>query len=164
MDVFFDCEFTSLDQYSELLSIGLVSSSGATFYAECDDYDPELVSDFARDVVLSLIAAQPVAPDVRGSRADVASELISWVKGIPDAGLICDSPWDIHHLRRLLNGAQPYCSAEVVDLSNRRIAERARDDYFSAARHFRHHALHDACALRESYVIVRQTDNVVNRL
>jgi hypothetical protein len=37
--VFFNTEFTGLHQNTTLISIGLVSECGKTFYAELTDYD-----------------------------------------------------------------------------------------------------------------------------
>ena len=39
MKVFFDTEFTGLHRNTTLISIGLVSEDGRTFYAEFNDYD-----------------------------------------------------------------------------------------------------------------------------
>ncbi len=39
MKIFFDTEFTGLHQNTTLISIGLVSEDGKTFYAEFTDYD-----------------------------------------------------------------------------------------------------------------------------
>lgn len=39
MEIFFDTEFTGLHQSTTLISIGLISKDGRTFYAECNDYD-----------------------------------------------------------------------------------------------------------------------------
>lgn len=39
MKVFFDTEFTGLHQKTTLISIGLISEDGKTFYAELTDYD-----------------------------------------------------------------------------------------------------------------------------
>ena len=39
MNIFFDTEFTGLHQNTTLISIGLVTETGDTFYAEFDDFD-----------------------------------------------------------------------------------------------------------------------------
>jgi len=40
--IFFDTEFTGLHQNTTLISIGLISECGKTFYAELTDYDKTL--------------------------------------------------------------------------------------------------------------------------
>jgi hypothetical protein len=51
--VFFDCEFTGLHQNTTLISIGLISDCGKTFYAELTDYDENQVDDWLKENVLN---------------------------------------------------------------------------------------------------------------
>lgn len=51
--VFYDAEFTGLHRNTSLISIGLVSESGAYFYAEFNDYDDKQVTDWIRDNVIA---------------------------------------------------------------------------------------------------------------
>lgn len=51
--VFFDTEFTGLHQNTTLISIGLVSETGKTFYAEFIDYDKSQVDDWLKENVIS---------------------------------------------------------------------------------------------------------------
>lgn len=53
LKIFFDTEFTGLHQNTTLISIGLVSESGKTFYAEFDDYDRSQVDDWLKENVIS---------------------------------------------------------------------------------------------------------------
>lgn len=53
MKVFFDTEFTGLHQNTTLISIGLVSEDGKTFYAELTDYDKSQVDDWIRNNVIA---------------------------------------------------------------------------------------------------------------
>lgn len=50
--IYFDTEFTGLHQNTTLISIGLVSESGAYFYAEFTDYDGSQVDDWILDHVI----------------------------------------------------------------------------------------------------------------
>jgi hypothetical protein len=50
--VFFDTEFTGLHQNTTLVSIGLISDCGKTFYAEFTDYDRSQVNDWLKENVL----------------------------------------------------------------------------------------------------------------
>ena len=51
--VFFDTEFTGLHQKTTLISIGLISDCGKTFYAELTDYDKSQVDDWINENVIS---------------------------------------------------------------------------------------------------------------
>lgn len=51
--VFFDTEFTGLHQKTTLISIGLVSECGKTFYAELTDYDKSQIDKWLNDNVIS---------------------------------------------------------------------------------------------------------------
>lgn len=44
--IFFDTEFTGLHQNTTLISIGLISECGKTFYAELTDYDKSQINDW----------------------------------------------------------------------------------------------------------------------
>ena len=50
--IFFDTEFTGLHQNTTLISIGLVSECGKTFYAEFNDYDFKQVDDWLKENVI----------------------------------------------------------------------------------------------------------------
>ena len=50
--VFFDTEFTGLHKNTTLISIGLVSECGKTFYAELTDYDETQIDDWLQKNVI----------------------------------------------------------------------------------------------------------------
>lgn len=50
--IFFDTEFTELSEKAQLLSIGIISDDGATFYAELTDYDEALINPWVKEHVL----------------------------------------------------------------------------------------------------------------
>ncbi|WP_079709789.1 3'-5' exoribonuclease domain-containing protein [Paraliobacillus ryukyuensis] len=52
MKIFFDTEFTGLHQNTTLISIGLISEDGRTFYAELNDYDNEQIDDWLQENVI----------------------------------------------------------------------------------------------------------------
>lgn len=65
MKIFLDTEFTGLHQNTTLISIGLISEDGRTFYAEFDDYDQSQVDDWIQKNVienLMLTMMQPKVP------------------------------------------------------------------------------------------------------
>lgn len=51
--IFFDTEFTGLHQNTTLISIGLISECGKTFYAEFTDYDKSQIDDWLQENVIS---------------------------------------------------------------------------------------------------------------
>ena len=51
--VFFDTEFTGLHQNTTLISIGLISDCGKTFYAELTDYDKSQIDEWLQENVIS---------------------------------------------------------------------------------------------------------------
>jgi len=53
MRIFFDTEFTGLHQKTTLISIGLVSDDGKTFYAELRDYDNSQVDEWIQTNVIN---------------------------------------------------------------------------------------------------------------
>lgn len=52
MKIFFDTEFTGLHKETTLISIGMISEDGRTFYAEFNDYDVNQVDDWIQDNVI----------------------------------------------------------------------------------------------------------------
>lgn len=57
--LFFDTEFTGLHQNTTLVSIGIVSDCGKTFYAELVDYDKEQVDDWLQKNVIDKLYLNP---------------------------------------------------------------------------------------------------------
>lgn len=51
--IFFDTEFTGLHQNTTLISIGLVSECGKTFYAELTDYDKSQIDNWLKENVIN---------------------------------------------------------------------------------------------------------------
>ena len=50
--IFFDTEFTGLQQNTTLVSIGLIAETGQTFYAELTDYDKSQINDWLQENVI----------------------------------------------------------------------------------------------------------------
>lgn len=51
--LYFDTEFTGLHQNTTLISIGIVSECGKTFYAELDDYDKDQIDEWLQENVIN---------------------------------------------------------------------------------------------------------------
>ena len=88
--VFFDTEFTGLHQNTTLISIGLVSECGKTFYAEFTDYDKKQVDNWIKDNVIANLTLgnydidkdyEPYAKNVKakGTKEHVEQALSHWL-------------------------------------------------------------------------------------
>lgn len=53
MKIFFDTEFTGLHQKTTLISIGLISEDGKTFYWEFTDYDKSQIDSWLQENVIN---------------------------------------------------------------------------------------------------------------
>ena len=51
-NLYFDMEFTGLHQNTTLISLGIVSECGKTFYAELNDYDESQVDEWIKENVI----------------------------------------------------------------------------------------------------------------
>lgn len=90
--IFFDCEFTGFHQNTTLISIGLISEGGNTFYAEFTDYDTIQVDEWIQTNLINNLVLdkfdyengyEPYSKDVRftGNTEDVAFTLDHWLHG-----------------------------------------------------------------------------------
>lgn len=157
--VFLDTEFTDRSN-PKLISLGLVDLSGSrTLYVELTDtYGREDCSPFVRAEVLPLLAggeARMTAPQCR-------QELVKWIEafGVPVRIVADYLEYDIYLLRALLGDAWPtnlepsgfrFDSSDYPSIQQSLI--EARMNYYREvpSRH-EHHALHDALALRASWM------------
>ena len=57
--IFFDTEFTGLHQKTTLISIGLISECGKTFYAELNDYDQSQIDEWLQENVIDNLIFLP---------------------------------------------------------------------------------------------------------
>ena len=98
MKVYFDTEFTGLHKDTTLVSIGLVSEDGRSFYAELNDYDRLQTDDWFREnVEANLIYNKPeiwnsgVADiQILGNKKEVCVELIKWLNTFETVQLVSD--------------------------------------------------------------------------
>ena len=58
MRVYFDTEFTGLHAKTTLISIGLISDCGKTFYAELNDFDKSQLDNWLKENVISNLSMQ----------------------------------------------------------------------------------------------------------
>jgi hypothetical protein len=102
--VFFDTEFTGLHQNTTLISIGLISECGKTFYAELNDFDKSQINEWLQEnVINNLKFKEPkqgeeeyyvatrspenkgylyksYSLDLRGNKNVVSIQLIQWLE------------------------------------------------------------------------------------
>jgi hypothetical protein len=84
--IFLDSEFTGGHRGTTLISIGLISEDGRTFYAELLDYDTEQINDWLKENVIPNLQGNRFIPSedlrnyrVLGDRAMVGSHLNTWL-------------------------------------------------------------------------------------
>ena len=140
--VFLDCEFTDF-LACELISIGLVAADGREFYGERSDYDDAACNAFVRAAVLSQLGNWP---DRVFTREGLRAALLEWLSTF-DGGYVCmdnATDWDV-----LLDVLDTRPSGWKGLLVGQLVNNAERERYF-AEHGGRHHALHDARALRAS--------------
>jgi len=86
--IFFDTEFSGLHQKTTLISIGLISECGKTFYAELTDYDKSQIDDWLQENVISNLQHDPSDDEFvhihngnvfcTGDSSKIKTELIAW--------------------------------------------------------------------------------------
>ena len=82
--VYFDTEFTGLTKNTDLISIGLITADGKTFYAELTDYNKENIDEFIEKYVLTNLS-NPVnclegdAWTITGDKETVSNALNKWL-------------------------------------------------------------------------------------
>ena len=99
MNVYFDTEFTGLHKGTTLISIGLVSEDGKTFYGELTDYDKSQVNDWIQENVIDNLLYSPMYHGCMGGEANtvcvgnkerIRRELEQWLSQFDDVQLVSD--------------------------------------------------------------------------
>jgi len=98
--IFFDCEFTWLNQNTTLISIWLVSENWKTFYAEFTDYDKSQCNDWINENVISNLEIQEDCKSyysaitdsiiVKNTSVEIKNNLTSWLRGFWDVEIWSD--------------------------------------------------------------------------
>jgi len=154
MIVFLDTEFTDFIDI-DLISIGLVSEDGKrSFYAERIDYRRDACSDFVGHAVEPLLGKDPAAACTRD---ELCRRLVSWLSSLEGTILLaCDSQHDIDLLLDAVDGnLPPNVKARPLRLANHRtdpLFNEAECRFYAQEGIHRHHALHDAQALRAAWL------------
>lgn len=158
MKVYFDLEFTGLHQTTTPISIGLVSDSGATFYAEFTDYNRTQVTDWLRENVLDHLTGASTKADVFacGDRPHVARALTSWLAQFDAVEVWGDClAWDWVLFCELFGGA--FCLPQHISYIPRDLSTAllmlghdpdVNREQFAGIEGAKHNALHDALTIR----------------
>lgn len=92
INLYFDTEFTGLHKDTTLISIGIVSASGESFYAELNDFADYQVSPWIKENVLANTVVKGENKElaelldkentvfVVGSKYEVRESLLEWLK------------------------------------------------------------------------------------
>lgn len=162
--LFLDTEFSNLGPEPKLISIGLVShKSGDCFYAEVppETYQ-ESCSAWVRQHVLPLLEG--------GERVmsfdKLSDRLAQWIDNQKASKIVSDYPkYDFTFLKALLDPwpSQLEASPEHFSLSDAsqlrpNLMQKFCDDYYSLDKP-QHHALNDAKALRQIWLLCAQTSD-----
>lgn len=95
MKIFFDTEFTGLHKNTTLVSIGLVTENGETFYAELTDYDKSQVNEWLEKNVISNLCipdehGKQRVNTFKGNKEYIAEKLKSWLWNFRDIEIWSD--------------------------------------------------------------------------
>ena len=156
--IFFDTEFTDLHRDALLISIGLVSEDGRTFYAELSDGDAchyDKAGDFAKVEVLPLLEGG----DCLMTMAELAKRLAAWLAAFAEpVQLATDSEtWDWRWVQQIFQkpGTWPAnLDSKPLILQfdaeeGARFADAVQGAFDAGLR--QHHALDDAVANRAGW-------------
>jgi hypothetical protein len=150
-----DTEFTGLNQVKpDLISIGLVDGTGREFYAELPEFNWTVQCN---EWVHFNVLPHLWGGDYVESEASVRERLTSWIERIPDAAMIvtdCANSDFFTQLKRLLPQWPKNLATWPMQFGawsmgdeQQPVLQKLMDDYHTPQRP-KHHALHDAHALR----------------
>lgn len=181
MNVYFDTEFTGLHVGTTLVSIGLITASGKTFYSQLTDYDGSQVDKWIQDnVINNLISDKDKLLSIAdctstGNKEHVGRELRQWLSQFDTVEWYSDvCQYDFVLLVDLLVGNAlklPYgkwnsaCHdinqdiAEFLSINEIEAFDRSREDilkeYGVEVIGEKHNSLHDARVIRELYRLMK---------
>jgi hypothetical protein len=148
--IYFDTEFTGLEDHPPLISIGLIYQPDTTFYAELNDtWSEEQCGQFCQQEVLIHLGEKP---EYSMSLAQLRVQLSQWLINISKTShdnilLLCDSPRDLEQLQRLFPDGLPkgVCARRIHFLANmKRRLVNIQNRIHLQHKLRTHHALDDA--------------------
>ena len=160
--IFLDTEFSALPNSDplvgylpkpKLISLGLVTENGESFYAESTDFTVRFCSEFVRHNVLPILTGPRLQP------LELGAALNRFLSAQPpNSQIACDYYLDFELLLHALNWKLPpnilTDHSNLAWLGDDDGAIAASERFFSQGR-ARHHALADAEALRLSWLATR---------
>jgi len=160
INLFFDCEFTHPQEGLEppvLVSIGVISQDGRTFYAENENMQEELFSDFTIETVLPLLQGG----EALMLYSEIARRMKTWIESFDgEVKMWTDAPGhDWPHVFHLFSvhgwpsnlRRTPAALRFASSIQNSRFDAAVEDIFRSNPELRRHHALDDAVANRHAF-------------
>ncbi|ABR91865.1 Hypothetical protein mma_3038 [Janthinobacterium sp. Marseille] len=155
MLIFLDTEFTGLDQRKpDLISIGLVDETGQEFYAELPEVHWTVQCN--EWVHFNVLPHLHGSDDYVQNEALISESLVAWIENISDKAIIVTDciDADFTQLKRLLQKWPNNLDVRPIQFTAWSMGEDKQptlqtlmNNYYGPGRP-RHHALHDAHALR----------------
>lgn len=100
MKIFFDTEFTGLHKDTTLISIGLISEDGKSFYAELNDYDKDQCDDWIKKNVIDNLELTDLLgknfvnaygwQESVGNKNEIRYELKKWLSQFSEVQFVSD--------------------------------------------------------------------------
>lgn len=160
INLFFDCEFSHIQESAEppvLISVGIVSQDGRTFYAENANMQEELCSEFVIETVLPLLeGGEALMP-----YSEIAKRMKTWIESFDgEVKMWSDAPghdWPfVFHMFSIYGWPSnlrrtPAALRFSSSLQNTRFDAAVEDIFRSNPALRRHHALDDAVANRHAF-------------
>ncbi|MDP3672674.1 MAG: 3'-5' exoribonuclease [Telluria sp.] len=152
MLIFLDTEFTDFID-CDLVSIGMITEDGQSFYAERTDFNYDWCNDFVRSAVWAHLGADPNA---KVKRDELRERLVSWFKTLPaSVQVAADSFTDWELLIDALDGQKPENLTGYVDLrplGESKVFNEAVCAHHAVPGRPWHHAYYDAAATRMGWL------------
>ena len=188
MRVFFDTEFTGLHKDTTLISIGLVSENGDTFYAELTDYDKTQIDEWLQNNVLdnllfnefkegysnagNWIASAKYFLDVqmKDTKEKVKEELTLWLSNFDDVEMWSDClsyDWVLfndlfNHAFNIPNNIY-YIPFDICTLFKvKGVDPDVNREEYSQLDGEKHNALHDARVIKKCYERLMEYQDIEN--
>lgn len=186
MRIYFDTEFSGLQQDTQLISIGMIREDGQTLYAEIEGLNVEKMNDWVKENVIAKMKHDTKEWDegiadiqIYGSKEDVRDAITKFTSDLDEVQFVADvGHFDFVLLTDLYGNAfcfpdnfSPTCYDINQDIAKReKISQReafdiSRESYIiengrSVDTTMKHNALTDAIGCKEIYEILNEKEIV----
>lgn len=169
MKLFYDTEFTGLHQNTTLISIGIVSENGHTFYGEFSDYDKNQCDDWIKENVLSKCGNKKdnsgyINRSIQcisiGNKVHIRHDLVCWLEQFDNIEMWSDClAYDWVLFCELFDGAFGipkhiyYIPFDICTLFKIKgiNPDVSRELFAGITISEKHNALYDACVIKDCY-------------